>query len=355
MIRYQLVGPQPRSSCPKVCCMLFMIFAFATLIGVYLSTTEFGKTYADDLFFDGFTQEYQKKYSSVEEREQRKRIFLENHRKIVQINSEGHPYTLGINQFADLTDEEFEQMYLTENPVPESILAQGVSMSTEEDDKPEDEDIDWVAKGKVAPVKDQGNCGSCWTFASISVAETFYAIKNNCDVKIFSEQQLVDCCRTKLSKGCRGGEAEDALTCLAKNKSMLATDYPYAAVDQKCQYDKSKSVYGVIAGYGVSKSGDTTDIQKWLRTRTLYVSVNASPFAFRFYKKGIITNGCPGHQTNHGVTLIGSGVEKGVKFWRIKNSWGPNWGDKGFLRIKRELGTDVVGLCGIGKHGVHPE
>eukprot|EP00826_Nyctotherus_ovalis_P048413 TRINITY_DN5703_c0_g2_i1.p1 TRINITY_DN5703_c0_g2~~TRINITY_DN5703_c0_g2_i1.p1 ORF type:complete len:355 (+),score=71.02 TRINITY_DN5703_c0_g2_i1:175-1239(+) len=354
MIRYQLVGPQRRSSCPKVCCTLFILFAFATLIGIYLSTTEFGKTYAEDFYFDGFIQEYQKKYSSADEREQRKRIFLDNHRKIMQINSEGHPYTLGINQFADLTDEEFEQMYLTENPVPESILAQGVSVSMEESEDPGDDNIDWVAKGKVAPVKDQGNCGSCWTFASISVAETFYAIKKD-ELKIFSEQQLVDCCRTTLSKGCQGGEAEDALRCLKQNKSMLATDYPYVAMDQDCRYDKSKALYGKTVGYGVSPKGDTNDMQKWLRTRTLYVSVNASPFAFRFYKSGIITNGCPGHQTNHGVTLVGSGVEKGVKFWRIKNSWGRNWGDKGFLRIERKLGTDVLGVCGIGRHGVHPE
>ena len=336
--------------------MLFMTLMCATLLGVWLFVTNPMENYIDEIAFTRFAIEYQKEYSSAEERERRKAIFVANQKRIAEINREGHPFTLAMNQFGDLSDEEFARYYLTENPIPESILNQTPFTLPEDYEAPEDV-IDWDEKGKVTPVRDQGLCGSCWTFGSVSVVETFHAIKKG-KLEHFSEQQLVDCCLTKDSHGCSGGEAEDGIGYFTKYKAMLAKDYPYTALDEKCKYEEKKGEdigiqTGVLA-FKVIEPGNTQAMQERLKEGTMYVSVNSGAIAFRFYKKGIITQGCPHETLGHGVTLIGSGEEDGIKFWRIKNSWGPNWGDRGYLKIKRELGTGIMGVCGIGRHAVFP-
>ena len=283
----------------------------------------------------------------------RRQIFLKNYREIQKINAEGHPYKLGVNKFANLTDEEYAKYYLNANPIPESIQNQE-SNYIPDTISIENDDIDWVREKKVTPVRDQGMCGSCWTFGTISMIETLYAIKGN-NLTEFSEQQLVDCCRIHNSNGCKGGDVEDAVQYLKDEGNILAADYPYKAIEQKCDIDKFKKIK-TVSNYAKIPKGNTNMMQNALHNGSMYVSVNANAVAFKFYKSGIVTNGCPHEIVSHGVTLVGSGVDKkaNVNFWKVRNSWGENWGDDGYIRIKRELGDNVLGVCGIGRHAVYP-
>ena len=353
---YQLVhnpyAPR-RSSSPAACCLLFCVailtavtvaglFAFRDYIskGIFVSTAPLQETELSAAFAD-FVVSYGKQYNTMEETEYRFKIFVQTYKMINEHNANpDSTSTLGINQFADLTDEEFQRLYLSK---PRSSNEPATSPIKPPPNP--DLNINWVERGKVTKVKDQGNCGSCWTFSAISVVETLVAIIRNKDPERYSEQQLVDCCRTFQSQGCDGGEETDAFDYLRDKGAMFESAYPYKAVDDVCKYNKD-AVAVRIKEYLNITDGDNAKMEEIITSRTISVGVAASHYVFRYYRSGVVTTGCPGDHISHAVTVVGAGTENGVPYWLVRNSWGPHWGDHGYMKIAR-VSDNTNGVCGI--------
>jgi len=223
-------------------------------------------------------------------------------------------YQIGINQFTDLTDVEFKAIYLTLN-VPQrniEVLSGEVTPNA---------DIDWQSAGKVSPVKNQGQCGSCWAFSAIAALESAVLIKQG-STPYFSEQQLVDCSRSYGNQGCNGGWMDSAFQYIRDKGISTQEQYPYVARDQTCKIDSgAQKVTAFVDVPGCDNLWNS------LSARPISVAVDASNWSP--YRSGILST-C-GASVNHGVLLIGATDG----YWRIKNSWGTGWGETGFIRLSR--------------------
>ncbi|CAH0382847.1 unnamed protein product [Bemisia tabaci] len=292
--------------------------------------------------FGEFTLEYGKKYDPIE-KSARYSQFAKNIRKIQKLNAEETgTATYGINEMADWAHEEF--LAKRANARPETffgIETLPVANVTKSQLAQIPVSFDWRSLGKVSPVKDQGICGSCWAFATVSVMETAKAIKYDV-LQNMSEQQLLDC--DKKSKGCRGGWMEFAFQSI-KDKGGLMSDekYPYEGRQYRCRV-KPKKVVAKLAEVMRFADGDTSEMTYWIATSgTCSNAMNSE--SLQFYKNGIIRNaGCRG-RVNHAVVLVGYGTENGQDFWIVRNSWGKKWGEDGYFRIARG-----VNACSIEQY-----
>lgn len=245
--------------------------------------------------------------------------------------------SFGMTQFSDLTLEEFQNQFMGYNNRNSEGLKQAPRLFNEPA-----EEIDHVALGHVAPVENQGSCGSCWAFSTAGNIEGVAAVAGQ-ELRALSKQQLMDC--DKSNSGCRGGLMTKALK-YVKEKGMIAQDdYPYKARVSQCQYDQHKPIvhiddYKFITN-DIRRSGDEELIKEYVFKTPVAAALDAN--ILRSYRSGIITKGCNTNM-NHAVLKVGYGVEKDVPFWNIKNSWGKSFGENGYFRLKR--GAD---LCGISR------
>jgi C1A family cysteine protease len=242
------------------------------------------------------------------------------------INMEKHnadasqTYQMGVNQFSDLTPQEFQATYLgefsapTETPTIEEPVNAGFQGQ-----------IDWRTKGLVTGVKNQGQCGSCWAFGATAAHESYQIqTKGQASSINLSEQQLVDCSGAFGNAGCNGGLASNALKWIKANGQTVQSDYPYTARQAACSI--SSGDYH-ISDVNYVSSGSCSDLEDKLTRRPMAVRVDASNWSV--YRSGIFSN-CDIH-INHSVFLVGSSDEA----WTIKNSWGTTWGEQGFIRLAK--------------------
>jgi len=211
--------------------------------------------------------------------------------------------------------------------------------------------VDWRTKGAVTPVKDQGQCGSCWTFSTTGVLEGFNFI-NTGKLVSFSEQQIVDC-DIGTDQGCNGGWPYDALVYAGKHGLETEQDYPYKAVDGKCKYDKSKST-STNSGYKFVTPKSADDLKPAIATMPVSVLIEADQNVFQFYSSGVIKSGC-GASLDHAVLAVGYGSVSGTDAFIVKNSWNTSWGDKGYVYIATDpTANSGHGVCGILSQPVIP-
>lgn len=205
--------------------------------------------------------------------------------------------------------------------------------------------VNWITKGAVNPVKDQGHCGSCWTFAATAVSEGHHFLASG-DLLNLSEQMFVDC--EPVGEGCNGGMAYDALNYLLDHKHMLESDYPYKAVDGKCAYDADKGIFN-SKKVSLVPPHSVEALKAAIAQGPTGVSVMADNDVFRHYTSGVMDSVECGVNTDHAITAVGYGVEDGKEYYLVRNSWSATWGDKGYIKIGA---VDGIGICAIQAHPV---
>ena len=296
--------------------------------------------------FQKFIKKYHKRYASINEYLARFEVFKRN---VMAAFTENASYQTGITKFSDLTQQEFAKTYLNLNYDAMAVANFNPYVVQVKNAAPDA--WDWREKGYVSPVKDQGSCGSCWAFSTVGNLEGLY-YKEKQTVVTLSEQMLVDC--DTYDSGCNGGLMENTFTWLKENGGIMTdTDYPYKGRKGTCQSDETKYVDMQITGYTKLGSGSSTwdpvdedEIKEFLyETGPLAVALNANPL--QTYSSGILdktSSQCPTSGMNHAVTMVGYGHDdsQDKDYWIVKNSWGKNWGEDGYFRIRR--GT---GCCGI--------
>jgi len=208
--------------------------------------------------------------------------------------------------------------------------------------EPMADDINWVEKGAVTGVKNQGQCGSCWAFSSTGAIEGAEFLHGTHKLTSLSEQNLVDC-STK-NHGCQGGLMDYAFEFVADGHPLMReSDYPYTAHSShfsKCKYDKSKGV-GAVKGHHDVPSKNLSQMKAALQNGPVSVAIEADKSVFQSYRSGVITSRLCGQKLDHGVLAVGHGSEDGEEYILVKNSWGASWGMKGYVKIGA---NDVCGI-----------
>ncbi|KAF3337239.1 KDEL-tailed cysteine endopeptidase CEP1 [Carex littledalei] len=292
------------------------------------------------------------------EKQKRFGVFKENAKYIHEFNKKAKHYKLALNKFGDLTKEEFKGSYASarveEHKMFQSLANTGKFMygGVSVHDLPMS--VDWRSKGAVTGVKDQGKCGSCWAFSTVVSVEGINQIKTGNLISL-SEQELVDC-DTSDNSGCNGGLMENAFEFIKKSGGITTeTDYPYKAANGTCNAEKLNLPVVVIDGHENVPVKSEVDLMKAAANQPVSVAMDASSQAFQFYSEGVFTGDCK-TELNHGVAVVGYGVdedESGTKYWIVKNSWGADWGEQGYIRMQRDVQAKE-GLCGIAMEASYP-
>ncbi|KAL8030018.1 hypothetical protein ABFX02_14G260500 [Erythranthe guttata] len=302
---------------------------------------------------ESWMAEHGKSYNAIGEKEKRLEIFKDNLRYIDEQNAiENRTYKLGLNRFADLTNDEYRKTFLGSRPDGKRRLTGRKSdrYAPKVGDALPDS-IDWREKGAVVPIKDQGSCGSCWAFSTITAVEGINQIATG-ELISLSEQELVDCDRS-YNQGCNGGLMDYAFQFIIKNGGIDSDqDYPYKGRDAKCDQTRKNAKVVSIDGYEDVPVSDEKALQKAAASQPISVAVEAGGRDFQLYNSGIFSGKC-GVELDHGVSVVGYGTEKGKDYWIVRNSWGVSWGEKGYLRMERNVASKD-GLCGIAIEPSYP-
>ena len=292
----------------------------------------------------------------LKDRSDRMQTFMENIEKIVEHNSRKDiTFTKGVNELSDLTDDEFMDYYrLKKDPLKEEqhcSATKGKLMDPSEVDIPVE--WDWRENKGVTPVKNQGHCGSCWTFSTVGALEAHELLKYGSWTSL-SEQQLVDCAGDFDNNGCEGGLPSHAFEYITVQAGGISTEaaYPYFAKDRTCTVDKSTYALTVLGGaYNITEGDEVQMAQAIYNHGPVSVAFQVAT-DFRDYATGVYTSTICKNTTldvNHAVLAVGYGTEGGLPYWIIKNSWGDAWGDAGYFKIHRG-----VNMCGIAVCNSYP-
>ncbi len=298
--------------------------------------------------FNSFTERFNKHYNSVDEFGSRFEVFRENFRNIVRHNSDpAQNFTMGINQFTDLTNAEFKLAYVGGYKHLQSFGCE--SFSSHDTDLPSS--IDWTAMGVVNDVRDQGQCGSCWAFATTANAESVWAITTGSLLDL-SEELLVDCATGAgyFNMGCNGGNPDSAFKYMINNGQCSEDDYPYTAGVTKTEgtCKKCGSSAAKFTGCYDVATNDQVALKSAVYKNPVVVAIEADTVYFQSYSSGILTDGIKcGTTLDHAVEIVGYGTQNGIDYWKVRNSWGETWGEDGYVLIQRSSSTKDGGVCGI--------
>jgi len=295
-----------------------------------------------------FKAKYERNYLSTPEHDNRKSVFISNLRLIQKHNAEHalglHTYTLGVNQFADLTNDEFVKTYNGFRPE----MYQGLPKANLKSVGAEPDSIDWREQGYVTPVKNQGQCGSCWAFSAVATMEGAW-MKKSGNLVSLSEQQLMDC--DHQDNACNGGLPLQAINYVITQGGINTEEsYPYAGRKHySCNYDEANSA----ASFSQVVQVDQTEEALKTATATvgpISVGIDASHFSFQLYSGGVYHSMfCSSTRLDHGVAVVGYGSEGGKDYWLVKNSWGGSWGERGYIKMSRNRNNN----CGIATMAVY--
>ena len=293
----------------------------------------------------GYLGEFGKSYITSEEFAMRKALFTQTDAVINEHNATESSFKLGHNKFSDWTDYERSQLlgYIAPDTEKEPVWLEPTN----------DASVDWRTKNAVTPVKDQGQCGSCWTFSSTGALEGAHAIASG-ELLSFSEQQIVDCANLKHgypSFGCNGGNQSVAFKYLERNMAELESVYPYTAKNGTCQYNKSSATAVDVSTYTTVKKDNVEQMKAAVAKQPTSVSIEADKMVFQQYKSGVFDSPKCGTKLDHAVLVVGYGTDNGTDYWIMKNSWGTVWGEEGYMQVAIQ---DGAGVCGIQMGPLYP-
>merc|ERR1719450_1660916 len=254
-----------------------------------------------------------------------------------------HSFKLGVTRFADLTADEFGNSHfgiakpaemwgslpnLGEHQVSNASLPASV---------------DWTTKGAVTPVKNQAQCGSCWSFSTTGSLEGAWEIATGKQT-VLSEQQFVDC--DKVDEGCNGGLMDNAFKYAEQNALCTEGSYSYEGRAGTCR--ATSCTVGIpkggVTGYKDVAKDDMNALMEAVAQQPVSIAIEADLPTFQLYKSGVLSTIC-GANLDHGVLAVGYGNDAGKDYWKVKNSWGTTFGEAGYIRLLR--GKSGAGECGL--------
>jgi len=326
-----------------------MISGLCTLALAFYEAT--GKDYT--ALFSAWKTEHKKTYASGVLEAKAFTNFVNSEMKITDHNSLlGRSFSLGHNAFSDMHPDDFYQHYLGYNPQLSSLTATQTRPLHKVDPlKDIPESVDWVEKGAVTDVKNQGQCGSCWSFSTTGALEGALAVATGKLVSL-SEEELVQC-NNKTDNGCQGGLMDNAFDWVAANGIATEDSYPYTSgtgIRGMCKSTGGSVMK--ITGHVDVKSGDEAALKSAVAQQPVSIAIEADKSAFQLYKSGVLSSPFCGTNLDHGVLLVGYGKDTGLfgkEFWKVKNSWGSTWGEDGYIRM--EYGKN---MCGIAEQPSYP-
>jgi len=294
--------------------------------------------------FDTWTEHHGKHYKNEEERAYRALIYKKNMEKIAAHNAGNHTWTMAVNKYADLTSAEFRSLtggssgfYHPNEEKFYKTTSLRASLPTS---------VDWVAAGAVTPVKNQGQCGSCWSFSSTGAMEGAWFIAKGALVSL-SEQQLVDCSTAEGNMGCNGGMMDYAFQYVINNGGITCeSDYPYSATGPNTCAATGKPTCASLSSYHDVAPNSDQALMAAIAQQPVSVAIEADQASFQFYSGGVLTAAC-GTNLDHGVLAVGYGTLNGADYYKVKNSWGADWGMDGYILLGRGTSFDPNGQCGI--------
>jgi len=302
-----------------------------------------------DTQWEQFKAKYMKDYEPEEE-STRKTIWTNNHAFIKRHNEAyeagNETYAVGENEYTDLTNMEFASM-LTSMQGFKSRAANEMFVPQHSDVRSE---VDWRNDGYVTPVKNQGQCGSCWAFSTTGSLEGQW-FKKTGELISFSEQNLLDCSSSYGNMGCNGGLMDPSFHYIKDHGIATEEAYPYKAHKGSCHYDESMSAASVT-GWKDIRRGSEEDLKAAVsEVGPISVAIDASHAGFQMYKHGVYHSiFCSHNRLNHAVLAVGYGEENGAKYWLVKNSWGKSWGNHGYINMSRDRNNN----CGIATSASYP-
>lgn len=323
--------------------MLKIVIALACLVVMATARPEM-----DDLW-TSYKLFHNKAYSSKEELFRRS-IWERNLAVIERHNIEAsrglHTYTMGENQFTDMTNDEFRS---TMNGYRMSERRSSVQFVPTNMDPPTA--VDWRTKGYVTPIKNQEQCGSCWAFSTTGSLEG-QTFKKTGNLTSLSEQQLVDCSKKYGNKGCEGGLMDNAFKYIKENNGIdTESSYRYTARNGRCEF-KPADVGATDTGFvDVKRGSEDALMQAVAEIGPISVAMDASHESFQHYRTGIYKErACSSIKLDHGVLAVGYGSDGGKDYWIVKNSWGTVWGDEGYFKLAR----NDKNMCGLATSASYP-
>lgn len=316
--------------------------------------SEFNEDDEWEQFFH-FQERFGKVYDNMREMEARFQVFRHNLRDIIRHNLDPRQnFTKGVNSFTDLTPTEFKQMYASglSGAYVGSYGCKTYSQSSNNFPS----SVDWRSQHAVTSVKDQGQCGSCWSFSSTGAIEGAWAISTGQLIDL-SEQEMVDCATGVAygSHGCSGGQMEGAFKFVIENGQCSLASYPYTSGTTKTGGNCQKcDAVAHISSCSDVKPNDQISLTNAVAQQPVSVAIEADTRYFQSYAGGVLTSTSCGTNLDHGVLVVGYGTENGVDYYLVKNSWGTSWGENGYVKIARSHSTNDPGICGIAMQPSFP-
>jgi len=297
--------------------------------------------------FLSWSEKYERVYSAVDFR-QKYKTFKANY-DFVQNHNVSRGFTVELNKFADLSSAEFARLYNGYRGASPRTLA----VTPERVNQVNAATVDWRTKGAVTEVKNQGQCGSCWSFSATGSMEAAHFLAHAKLVSL-SEENLCDCSQAEGNMGCNGGLMDYAFEYVIKNKGIdTEASYPYHAGNGQtgpCRFNRA-DVGATIDSYRDIASGSEPALETAVNSRPVSVAIDASHSSFQLYSGGVYNEpACSSTALDHGVLAVGYGVEGADHYWLVKNSWGADWGIQGYILMSKNKKNQ----CGIATAASYP-
>lgn len=285
-------------------------------------------------------------YGTDSEEKYRMQVFYDNYKFVENFSDD--QMRVGLNKFADLTNDEFKKQFTGFKNQPSAQKNVKVLSTADVPDS-----IDWREHNAVTEVKNQGSCGSCWAFSATGSMESRYFLAKG-SLPQLSEQQLVDCAKAQGNMGCNGGLPDYAFEYAKANAMETESQYPYTGRDGSCS---AKGDGIKVNSYADVKVNSPSQLKAAVAQGPVSIGLDGAGLAFQLYFGGIVRALC-GTSLDHGVLIVGYGSSSGIlgktDYWIVKNSWGASWGEHGYIRIENNNKEGDKGICGINQCASYP-